>query len=123
MVDVVTDEGPAVLLVDQRTGRRTSLLGTPSASPDGRYLLSSCEDVSSGGTPTNLSLYRCGSAAPQLVWTRDLTEWGPRAARWRDARHVVLLQAHADPNAQADVALAAGRVPLTYAELELPAQP
>ena len=123
VIDVATDEGPAVLLVDQRTGRRTSLLGAPSVSPDGRYLLSVCEDVTSGSTPTNLSLYRCGSAAPQLVWSRDPQRWGPRAARWRDARHVVLLQAHPDPDPTADVATAATRVPLTYAELELPAQP
>jgi hypothetical protein len=121
VIDVATDEGPAVLLVDQRTGRRTSLLGAPSVSPDGRYLLSVCEDVTSGGTPTDLSLYRCGSGAPQLIWSRDPQRWGPRSARWRDACHVVLLQAHADP--QADVATAATRVPLTYAELELPAQP
>ena len=123
VLDVVTDEGPAVLLVDQRTGQRTSLLGAPSVSPDGRYLLSVCEDVTSGGTPTNLSLYRCGSGAPQLLWSRDPQRWGARAARWRDARHVVLLQAHPDPAPQADVATAATRVPLTYAELELPPQP
>lgn len=123
VVDVVTDEGPAVLLIDQRTGRRTSLLGAPSVSPDGRYLLSVCEDVTSGSTPTEISLYRCGSGAPQLVWARDPQRWGPRAARWRDARHVVLLQAHPDADPQADVATAATRVPLTYAELELPAQP
>lgn len=123
VIDVATDEGPAVLLVDQRTGRRTHLLGAPSASPDGRYLLSVCEDVTSGGTPTDISLYRCGSGAPQLVWSRDPQRWGPRAARWRDARHVVLLQAHPDANPQADVATAAARVPLTYAELELPIQP
>jgi hypothetical protein len=123
VVDVATDEGPAVLLVDQRTGHRTHLLGAPSASPDGRYLLSVCEDVTSGGTPTDISLYRCGSGAPQLIWSRDPQRWGPRAARWRDARHVVLLQAHPDADPQADVATAATRVPLTYAELELPAQP
>lgn len=123
VIDVVTDEGPAVLLVDQRTGRRTNLLGVPSLSPDGHYLLSVCEDVTSGATPTEISLYHCGSGAPQLVWSRNLERWGPRAARWRDARHVVLLQAHPDPNPQADVATAATRVPLTYAELELPAQP
>jgi hypothetical protein len=123
VVDVATDEGPAVLLVDQRTGRRTSLLGAPSLSPDGRYLLSTCEDMTSGATPTNLSLYSCGSSAPQLLWSRDLTAWGPRAARWRDARHVVLQQAHPDADPNAEVATAAGRVPLTYAELELTAQP
>jgi len=123
VIDVATDEGPAVLLVDQRTGRRTNLLGAPSVSPDGRYLLSVCEDVTSGGTPTDLSLYRCGSASPQLVWSRDPQRWGPRAARWRDARHVVLLQAHPDPDPEADVATAATQVPLTYAELELPVQP
>ena len=123
VVDVATDEGPAVLLVDQRTGRRTNLLGAPSVSPDGRYLLSVCEDVTSGGTPTEISLYRCGSGAPQLVWSRDPVRWGPRAARWRDARHVVVLQAHPDADPQADVATAATRVPITYAELELPTQP
>jgi len=123
VVDVITDEGSLVLLIDQRTGRRTTLLGTPSVSPDGRYLLSVCEDVTSGGTPTDLSLYRCGSDAPQLVWSRDPQRWGPRAARWRDARHVVLLQARPDPDPEADVSLALTRVPLSYAELELPAQP
>ena len=123
VIDVATDEGPAVLLVDQRIGRRTDILGAPSVSPDGRYLLSVCEDVTSGGTPTDLSLYRCGSGAPQLVWSRDPERWGPRAARWRDARHVVLLQAHPDADPNADVTTAATRVPLTYAELELPAQP
>ena len=120
VVDVLTDEGPQVLLVDQRTGRRTYLLGAPSVSPDGRYLLSVCEDMTSGGTPTDLSLYRCGSGAPQLVWSRDPQRWGARAARWRDAHHMVLLQAHPDADPQADVATAATRVPLTYAELELP---
>lgn len=123
VIDVATDEGPAVLLVDQRTGRRTSLLGAPSVSPDGRYLLSVCEDLTSGSTPTEISLYRCGSGAPQLVWSRDPQRWGPRAARWRDARHVLLLQAHPDADPTADVATAATRVPLTYVELELPAQP
>lgn len=123
VVDVATDEGPAVLLVDQRTGRRTSLLGAPSVSPDGRYLLSVCEDVISGGSPTEISLYRCGSGAPQLVWARDPRRWGPRAARWRDARHVVLQQALPAADPTADVATAAGQVRLTYAELELPARP
>lgn len=123
VIDVANDGGPAVLLVDQRTGRRTSLLGAPSISPDGRYLLSVCEDMTSGGTPTEISLYRCGNAAPQLVWSRDPQRWGPRAARWRDAHHVVLLQAHPDADPAADVATAATRVPLTYAELELPAKP
>jgi len=123
VVDVVTDEGTVVLLIDQRTGRRTSLLGAPSVSPDGHYLLSVCEDMTSGGTPTNLSLYRCGSGAPQLLWSRDLTDWGPRAARWRDAHHVALQQAHPDLDPNAEVATAASRVPLTYAELVLPAQP
>jgi len=122
VVDVATDEGPAVLLVDQRTGRRTRLLGAPSVSPDGHYLLSVCEDVTSGSTPTNVSCYSCGSGAPQLLWSRDLTDWGPRAARWRDARHVVLQRAHADPDPHADVATAARRVLLTYAELELATQ-
>ncbi|OON70892.1 hypothetical protein [Hymenobacter sp. CRA2] len=116
VIDVVTDEGPAVLLIDQRTGRRTQLLGAPSVSPDGQYLLSACEDVASGSNPTNLSLYRCTAAGPQLVWSRDLANWGPRAARWRDARHVVLAQAHAD--AGGDVQ-AATQLPLTYAELEI----
>lgn len=123
VIDVATDEGPAVLLVDQRTGRRTSLLGAPSVSPDGRYLLSVCEDVTSGGNPTEISLYRCGSDAPRLLWSRDPQRWGPRSARWRDARHVVLQQALPDPDPSADVATAAGRVPIRYAELELPAKP
>lgn len=123
VVDVTTDEGPAVLLIDQRTGRRTSLLGAPSVSPDGRHLLSVCEDMTSGGTPTNLSLYRCGPDGPQLLWSRDPQRWGPRDARWRDARHVVLQQARPATDPNADVATAASQVPLTYAELELPAQP
>ncbi|MDO7874408.1 hypothetical protein Q5H93_06660 [Hymenobacter sp. ASUV-10] len=123
VVDVVMDDGSSVLLVDQRTGRRTSLLGAPSLSPDGRHLLSMCEDVSSGGTPTNLSLYRCDGPAPQLVWSRNLTAWGPRAARWRDARHAILLRAHAATDPSADVAEAAQHVRLSYAELELPARP
>ncbi|MBF9220451.1 hypothetical protein [Hymenobacter ruricola] len=118
VVDVTTDEGPAVLLLDQRTGRRTDLLGAPALSPDGRYLLSVCEDVASGGTPTEMSLYRVDGPIPQLVWNRALGDWGPRYARWRDARHVVLALAHAAPSG--DVAEGAG-LPLTYAELELPA--
>jgi len=120
VIDVSTDEGPAALLVDQRTGRRTTLLGWPTVSPDKRYLLSVCEDVASGGTPTNLSLYRCDGAAPQLIWMRDLVDWGPRRAHWRDARHVVLEQAHASVDGDVQ---AATQLPLTYAELELPAEP
>lgn len=123
VIDVVTDEGLVVLLIDQRTGRRTMVLGAPSLSPDGRYLLSMCEDVISGGTPTNLSLYYCGNGAPQLLWSRDLTAWGPRAARWRNARQVVLQRAHADTEPNTDVTTAAERVKVTYVELELPAQP
>lgn len=119
VIDVFTDQGPATLLVDQRTGRRTSLLGRPSASPDRRYLLSVCEDIGSGSNPTNLSVYRCGPDALTLIWTRDLVEWGPRQARWRDARRVVLEQAHPSPGGD----VLATPPPLTYAELELPATP
>ncbi|MBO2008803.1 hypothetical protein [Hymenobacter negativus] len=118
VVDVSTDEGPAVLLVDQRTGRRTNLLGAPALSPDGRYLLSVCEDVASGGNPTEISLYQVSGSAPQLLWNRTLVDWGPRRARWRDARHVVLEQAHSDPGG--DV-VASTKLPLTYVEMELPA--
>jgi hypothetical protein len=118
VVDVSTDEGPAVLLLDQRTGRRTNLLGVPALSPDGRYLLSVCEDVASGGTPTEMSLYQVAGPAPRLVWSRSPVDWGPRHARWRDARHVVLALAHAAPSG--DVVAGAG-LSLTYAELELPA--
>lgn len=119
VVDVVMDDGSSVLLVDQRTGRRTTLLGQPSVSPDGRHLLSMSEDVISGGTPTNLSLYRCDGPAPQLVWSRDLAAWGPRAARWRDARHAVLLRAHAADDPNANVTEAAQHTRLSYVEVDI----
>jgi hypothetical protein len=96
-------ESAGTVLVDQRTGRRTSLLGAPSVSPDGRHLLSMCEDVTSGGTPTDLSRYRC----------RPLARCPPRGA------------AASPPQRRLPGRRSHGRHPRapTYAELELPAQP
>ena len=120
VVDVVGDEGGSTALIDQRTGRRTDVLGYPAVSPDGRYLLSTTEDVASGGLPTALTLYhlRDGQLGAQ-VWTRDLTEWGPYRARWRDARHV-LLERHYPPQ---DGLITSPASPPTFDELELPARP
>lgn len=107
MVDVSTDGGPAVLLVDQRTSQRTGLLGALALSPDGHYLLSVREDVASGGTLTEIGLYRADGFVPQLVWHRALVDWRPRHARWRYAHLVVLQQAHTDPGGDVLTGIAA----------------
>jgi hypothetical protein len=120
VVDVVGDEGGSTALLDQRTGRRTDVLGHPAISPDGHYLLSSTEDVQSGALPTALTLYRLHDGqlgAP--VWTRNLTEWGPYRARWRDARHL-LLERHYPAK---DGTVTSPPPASTFDELELPAQP
>lgn len=105
-------EGRAVLLVDQRTGRRTNLWGRPAVSPDGRYLLSVNNDYAYD--PNGLQLFRLSGAGPRLLGERILTYWAPVQARWSGPRTLLLEQEHQLPGGGGETG------PLTYIEIALP---
>ncbi|MGI4873792.1 MAG: hypothetical protein ACRYFX_21745 [Janthinobacterium lividum] len=117
---VQTDaEGQTVLtLIDQRTGRRTVVMGRPAVSPDGQYLFSGHSGQGNDGSDesaTGMELYRLAADGPHLLWTRDTQHWGTNEARW-SGPHTVLLRQDYQGASQEDEAPAD-----TYVEVTLPA--
>ena len=102
-------------LVDQRTGQRTTLVGFPAVSPDGRYLVCTASglyrDQELDG-PFGLQLVALGAGAPRPLWLRDPQHWGPDAARWAGPRTLRLAQNRLLPDGH--------DAPSTYVELTLP---
>lgn len=71
------------LLIDQRTGRRLAVSGSPAASPKGSFVLAAstgraaCSECFNG-----LSLVRIDPSGPRLLWQRELAATMPVRARW-----------------------------------------
>lgn len=104
-------------LVDQRTGRRTTVIGQPAAAPDGQYLLSTRSDQGNDGSDESAvgtQLYRLTPAGPRLLWTRLTQRWGSSEARWLGPRTVLLKQEYEAADQEADAP------PATYVQVELP---
>ncbi len=108
-------ESDGTVLVDQRTGRRVEALGSPVASPDGRFVLLTSPGLGGGDQPNALSLVEITADGPRLRWQREPTAWQPEAARWQ-APGVALLRLR---HTSADGSLA-DEAPATYVQLPLP---
>ncbi|GAA4026592.1 hypothetical protein GCM10022409_08190 [Hymenobacter glaciei] len=91
VVSVTLYEGSEVELVDQRTGRRTSLWGQPIPSPDGRYILAYSIDMEAQYDPNGLQLYKVEATGLRLLWERTLKQWGPVEVRW-DGNSAILIK-------------------------------
>jgi hypothetical protein len=85
-------ESSGVVLIDQRTGRRTDTWGRPLVSADGSYILTYNADLEAAFDPTGMQLFRIGAAGPKLVWQRALAHWGPADMRWLSQNQVVVKQ-------------------------------
>ena len=104
-------------LIDQRTGRRTTVTGQPAVSPDGQYLLSTRSDQGNDGSDESAmgtQLYQLTPAGPRLLWTRLTQQWGSNEARWLGP-HTILLKQNYEPASQESDA-----PPETYVQIELP---
>ncbi|MCB2378923.1 hypothetical protein LGH70_15085 [Hymenobacter sp. BT635] len=106
-------EGRAVVLIDQRTGQRTNIWGHPSTSPDGQYILASSSDLVATFDPNGFQLLQIRPGGPQLVWQRELANWGPAAVRWRADGSAVVKQEFGPTESGADL-------PPRYVSLRLP---
>ncbi|UOQ73884.1 hypothetical protein [Hymenobacter cellulosilyticus] len=116
VVNVGLWEGRYVVLIDQRTGKRTDVWGRPIASPDGRYILASNADLAAAFDPNGLQLLQLTANGPKLMWQRELINWGPTEARWRPDGTVVVQQEFGPTEAEADL-------PPRYVTLRLPLAP
>jgi hypothetical protein len=104
-------------LIDQRTGRRTTVTGLPAVSPDGQYLLSTRSDQGNDGSDESdmgTQLYQLTPAGPRLLWTRLTQHWGSSEARWLGPRTVLLKQDYEPASQEAEAP------PETYVQVELP---
>ena len=104
-------------LVDQRSGRRTTVTGQPAVSPDGQYLLSTRSGQGSDGSDESAvgtQLYQLTPAGPRLLWTRLTQRWGSNEARWLGPRTVLLKQDYEADDQESE------SPPETYVQVELP---
>jgi len=104
-------------LVDQRTGRRTTVTGQPAVSPDGQYLLSTRSDQGNDGSDESAvgtQLYQLTPAGPRLLWTRLTRHWGSDEARWTGPRTVLLRQDYEAASQESEAPSE------TYVQVELP---
>ena len=109
-------EGSATLLVDQRTGAKKYVWGTPAVSPDGHHVFTASGDLGAGYNPNGVQLYRVGPDSLTLVGERKMTKKEPYTGRWLNEHAVVLELGSADFRPGAKPAL-------SYLGLELARRP
>ena len=103
-------------LIDQRTGRRTTVTGQPAVSPDGQYLISTRSDQGNDGSDESAvgtQLYQLTAAGPRLLWTRLTLRWGSSEARWLGPRTVLLRQDYEAASQESEAP------PETYVQIEM----
>ena len=89
-------EGSGTLLVDQRTGAKKYVWGSPSVSPDGHHIFTASGDLGAGYNPNGVQLYRVGPDSLTLVGERKISSKEPYAGRWVNTHAVVLELGSAD---------------------------
>jgi hypothetical protein len=114
VVQVDSSTKQVTMLVDQRTGRRTTVMGQPAVSPDGQYLLSTRSGQGSDESAVGTQLYQLTPAGPRLLWTRLTRRWGSNEARWTGPRTVLLKQDYESADQELE------SPPETYVQVELP---
>jgi hypothetical protein len=107
-------ESDGTVLVDQRTGHHLELIGTPVASPDGRFVLLTSPGLGGGDQANLLTLVEITADGPHLRWQREPTAWEPVTARWAAPSRVIIECRHA----LADGSMA-DDAHVTYAELDV----
>ena len=108
-------ESDGTVLVDQRTGQRLELMGTPATSADGRFVLLASPGLSGGDQVNSLALVKIEDAGPRLLWKREPTTWEPEEVRWANPGIAVLKLRHL--NAQGEMP---DDAPAAYVKLPLP---
>ena len=109
-------EGSGTLLVDQRTGAKKYVWGTPAVSPDGHHICTASGDLGAEYNPNGVQLYRVGPDSLTLLGERKITTVEPWQARWLNPHAVVLQLSSADFRADA-------KPKKTYLGLELARRP
>ena len=108
-------ESDGTVLVDQRTGRRLDVLGTPVPSADGRFVVLASPGLSGGDQANALSLVAIEADGPHLLWQREPTTWEPQEVRWANPGIAVLKLRRADATGSVP-----DDAPASYVELPLP---
>jgi len=117
VVQIDSSAKSVTMLVNQRSGRRTTVTGQPAVSPDGQYLIGVRSDQGNDGSDesaTGIQLYQLTPNGPRLRWTRHPRHWGATEARWLGPRTVLLKQEYEAADQEAD------SPPETYVQVELP---
>lgn len=85
VIQVQHYEGSEYLLVNTRTGDRTSLPHWPLRAPDGRRFAVLSFDIEAGYGPNTLQIWEIGTDGPALQWSVEPEDWGPVEGSWENA--------------------------------------
>ncbi|MFW6205714.1 MAG: hypothetical protein ACOC5I_00610 [Gemmatimonadota bacterium] len=97
VVDVHYYEGGDHVLINERTGVRTTVPAPPVVSPDGQRLVVASAGGMAGYSPNALQVWRVPSDSLELEWELE-PDWGAEEARWQDAVTVRFLKLHRCPD-------------------------
>ncbi|WP_126246509.1 hypothetical protein [Chitinophaga rhizosphaerae] len=78
-----------VLLVDEKTGAETPIIGLPQLSPDGKKMIVSNLDLMAAFTFNGLEYYIKTDKGLEKLYDFSPEKWGPESIKWLDANVLV----------------------------------
>ncbi|WP_341838968.1 hypothetical protein [Chitinophaga caseinilytica] len=78
-----------VLLVDEKSGEETPIIGLPQVSPDGKQLIASNLDLMAAFTFNGLEYYTMTGKGLEKQYDFSPEKWGPESIKWLDANVLV----------------------------------
>ena len=82
LVRVQYPEGNSYLLVNARTGKKTSIIGLPYISPSKQYIIAANEDLIAGHSANALQLLKIEKDSLANQFILDIKGWGPEKIKW-----------------------------------------
>lgn len=83
-------EGSYYIMVSEKSGTKTYLLGRPYFSPSGKYMISTNADLEAGYTKNGFDLYYNVDGELQLLTKLEPKDWAPTNVLWLDDNHLLI---------------------------------
>lgn len=96
LVDLGLYEGGAHFLLSKLDGERTWVFSAPIFSPDGNHFICYAFDIEAGYVINGIQLFKTSGSEVQLVWEKEIFEWGPHKIVWHDNATILIKQTELD---------------------------
>ncbi len=91
-------EAFAYLMVNAENGKETYMCGTPSVSPNKKYVAASCFDLQAGFVFNGIQMYDVIQDSIKPNWSRELSKWGADHITWMNDDVLLAEKMYLDTN-------------------------